>query len=79
MSLPSKATKTLQVRSKMPIGMHKGFTIDYLIKHNPDYLLYMRKRGWIKLSTDATTRLLWAIADKRDDKIVDSEAEGSLL
>jgi len=51
----------------MPMGIHKGFTIEYLVNHNPNYLLYMRKRGWIKLSTSATTRLLWAIQDRKNN------------
>jgi len=65
MPQPYKKLKTFQLRSKMPMGIHKGFTIEYLVNHN--YLLYMRKRGWIKLSTSATTRLLWAIQDRKDN------------
>lgn len=39
--------------------MYKGMTVAAVIDFDPQYLTYARKRGWVLLSSGATTILIW--------------------
>ena len=56
-----KSLKTLQLRSKMPFGAYKGNTVAHVIDTDPNYMITARKRKWVKLSSVATTLLIWKI------------------
>jgi len=67
-----------QERFIMPQGMYKGYTIGYIIKHNPKYLIYIYKRKYIKLSGKALTLLNWSLLDEKQ-RVTDRCGKGSLL
>jgi len=67
-----------QERSIMPQGIYKGYTIGYIIKHDPKYLAKIYKQNYIKLSGKAATLLKWSLLDEKQ-RAKDRCEKGSLL